>query len=204
MSPFSLCERLKRCRLTGFGHRPDCCSRPFSQTVQSDRPPTGAGIAWCRLRLQGVLETFAPHQMFHLSAPINCLFFSLCREYAFFATVKWDLGKSLLLLYTEITFLLIGDFRSFIRPLSDALRSEKQREAARPQKKVLLGSCRRLLWIKAALSPFHAVQGSSLSPSTEEKRTFTVFISLLKSETQKKLQHVTLASELFWQVRILF
>lgn len=175
-------------KVSDTDQRPDWCSRPLSQTLQSDRPLTGTGIAWCWLSLQGVLETFAPHQMSHLSGSINCLFFSLCREYSFFATVKWDLAKSLLLSHTEIIFLLVGDFRSFFRPLSDAFHSEKQREATRRQKKVLLGSCRRLLWIKAALSLFHAVQGSSLSPSTEEKRTFTVFISLLKSETQKKSQ----------------
>lgn len=48
--------------------------------------------------------------------------------------------------------------------------SEMQKQATMEKRKkkkaVLLSSCCRLLWIKAAVSPFHAILGSSLSPST--------------------------------------
>lgn len=48
--------------------------------------------------------------------------------------------------------------------------SGMQRQATRHHKKALLSSCCRLLWIKAAVSPFHAIQGSSLSPSGYKSR----------------------------------
>lgn len=86
-------------------------------------------------------------------------------------------GKLLPLSHTEINSPLIWDVGYFVRPLSDAPHSRRCR-GRQPDttKKVLLGSCHRLLWIKAAVSAFHAAQGSSLSPSTLENSPFTVLM----------------------------
>lgn len=111
------------------------------------------------------------HWMLRLSGCIKCLFF-FCTEYSFFCTVKWDLRKvAAALIYRDYSLAHQGLSRppQTLQPLHTWRCGGRQR-GTKGKKKALLSSCRRLVWIKAAVSLFHAVPGSSLSLSTWENR----------------------------------
>lgn len=120
---------------------------------------------------QGVLAMLDSRWMLRLSSCIKCLFF-FCREYSFFCTVKWDLRKvAAAFIYRDYSLAhqgLSGPPQT-LQPLQ-TWRCRGRQWGTKKKKKALLSSCRSLVWIKAAVSVFHAILGSSLSLSTWEHR----------------------------------
>lgn len=86
--------------------------------------------------------------------------------------MKWDLRKvAVALIFRDYSLAHQGLLRLPQTPQPfQALGMQEAGNKAPRKKKALLSSCCRLLWIKAAVSPFHAIPGSSLSPSRYKSR----------------------------------